>query len=536
MSGTEARKTSGSGRREARALQESKEKRKIKLTATIVIVVMVLLFLGALFINSKYIRRLMTAVTIEGVKFSAAEFDYYYNNAVYEYSSIMSEQMGDYASEYLPTNDRPHSSQIKDEETGETWASFFGMIAMERLSELVSYHKDAERNGYVMTEETRNNVEEEVASLKATAEMYGGQYSNFNTFLQEFYGASINEKTFRKIAEFIDTAAAYAEHVHDSFTYTPQSLKDYYAEKKDSLDIISYRYFLITAESVDESEFDSTDEYETAKETALTDALEKAAEVAESIESEEDFIAAAREYNEDAYEDEDSTFYKTMGENLSASLRPWLIEAEREHADATAIEMTTGAYVVLFVSRDDNNYPMVEMRQLLFLREDTDPEDFYEYDEIDPEEFFFDEDAYDQAVELRDGLARARAYEAYDIFVAGGATEAKLLEMLEEYSDDETEGGFYNQITTYEYQNKLVPEIEEWLFDPERQVGDYEMIKTEDFGYHLIYFTGYGELFCDSIAESRMRESDYNEWKENLPAPESEERWGMILTQRRGRS
>ena len=532
MSDTGARRKSGSDRREARDQQERKEQKKVRLIAIVVVIVMVILFLAAFTINSKFIRRVVTVLTIDGVNFTAAEFDYYYNNAVFEYSSMISEQLGeDYAREYLPTGDRPHSSQIYDEETGETWAIFFGKIAIERLSELVSYHKDAERNGYVMTEETRQSVDDEINTLR----MYAGDRS-FDTFLQEYYGSAINEKLFRKIAEYIDMAAAYAEHVHDSFTYATPDLKAYYAENKDSLDIFSYRYYVMYPETLDEADFDSTEEYENAQEAALADTFALALEIAEGIDSEEAFIEAAREYNEDMYEDDDSTLRNNQGEALGDIYGPWLRDSQREYGDAYGFEMTSGAYVVFYISREDNSYSMVEMRQLLFLREETDEQDFYEYDELDPEDYYFDEEAYDQAVEMRDSIARGRAQDAYEAFLAGGATEEMLLGMIGDYSDDTTEGGFYDKISKYQYQNKLVPEIEEWLFEPGRQVGDYELIYTEAFGYHLIYFMGYGQQLCDHIADGRMRENDYNAWKENLPPPVSDEHWGMLLTQRRGRS
>ena len=532
MSGTESRKT-GPGRREARAIQEQQEKRKLRRTAIIIVIVVVLLFLGALFVNSKLIRRVVTAVTVGGIKFTAAEFDYFYQNTVYEYSGMMNEQLGDYAAELLPSNDRPHSSQIKDEETGETWSAFFGRLAIEKIAEMVSYHNDAINNGYTMTEETRNSIDEEIENLKLTADMYSAQFKDFDAFLQEFYGASMNEKSFRKIAEFVDTVEAYKVFMRDSFNYSHDDLVGYYAENKDSLDTFSYRYFTVYIDTIDETDFDSTDEYEAAKEAALADAFGRAQEIVAGIGSEEDFIEAARGYDPELYEKDDSTLHDYQGEWLGSIYGPWLREAGRVGGDVSAFEMSNGAYVVYFVSRDNNEYKMVEMRQLLFMRDEVEENDFFVTEDLDPGDYYFDEDAYDQAVSEADGIARSRADEALELFRGGGSTEAKLIELMEEHSDDYTEGGFYSEITTNAAQNKMVREIEEWLFDPVRKVGDYELIRTEDYGYHLVYFMGWGERYCDFVADERMRDRDYGAWMENLSEPTSSEHWGMILTQRR---
>ena len=36
--------------------------------------------------------------------------------------------------------------------------------------------------------------------------------------------------------------------------------------------------------------------------------------------------------------------------------------------------------------------------------------------------------------------------------------------------------------------NEMVSEINDWLFSEDRKAGDVEIIKTEDFGYHLVYY------------------------------------------------
>ena len=101
---------------------------------------------------------------------------------------------------------------------------------------------------------------------------------------------------------------------------------------------------------------------------------------------------------------------------------------------------------------------------------------------------------------------------------------------MADYPDDTTEGGFYDKISKSASQNKMVPEIEDWLFADGRQYGDYELIRTEDYGYHLVFFMGYGERLCDFLADSGMRTRDYNAWKESLAPVEATKRWAFTLT------
>ena len=540
MSGAE--KPSGAQRREARAQHEHKERRKVRTATIVIVVVMVLLFAVALLINSKLIRRVMPAVTVGGVKFSAAEYDYFYHSAALEYSNAINSQFKDNASEYLPKNDKPHTSQIYNAETGETWADVFNNLAIERLKEIVSYHNDAERNGYAMTDETRAKVDEEIANLRQTADMYG---SSVDELLQRVYGSSINEKTFKKIMEFMETSTAYVQYVHDAFSYDADALEQQYKEKKDSYDIFTYRYFMVNMESIDEEEYDSAAEYEEAKETVLADTLAKAEEIAAQIDSEDAFIAAARDYNESMYTLDDSTLHTYRGDSIAGMVyEPWLKEAARAYGDVKAFEMSNGAYIVLYVSRDDNNYKMPEMRQIL-ISPITVNEDDYAIEPIDPEDYNaegyddnggYDTEGYLKAVEDAQKETKEKAETALQLFKDGGASEDKLKELMEEYSDDPSEGGLHKEITKYAYQNKMDPEIEQWLFDPARKYGDYELIETKDSGYHLVFFIGLGERYCDLLADKDLREADYNDWKTNLEAPEVVEHWAMLLTEHRGKS
>ena len=518
MSGVFDKKTEKVNRREERELKELKEKRKIRRIATIVLLVFVLLVGGALFINSKYIRRALPAITIGSKDFSAVEFDYFYNNAYKEYESYFSTNFGDYAASYLPNTDAPHSSQTYNEETGESWADYFNDYTITQLTELVQYYTAAKEAGFTISQDVRETIENEIANYRQYAEMYG--YPSLDAFLQAAFENYTNEKSLRGILDFVGLASSYSEYIMKSFTYSPEELAEYYSENKDSLDSFTYRYFLYRAETVSSEDYETDEEYEAANSDALAAANEESAVIVADIESEEDFIAAAREYSEEEFENPDSTLKIYPGSWLGDTYGPWLQEEERVYGDVTAIDTTNGTYIIYFVNRDPNEYLMVEMNQILITRPEYSPDDF-EAGEDDPE--------YQELVGSADQDARERAEDVMNLFIERGATKEALLDMMEEYSDDSVEEGFYDSITMNSANNKKPPEIEEWLFTPGRQIGDYELIRTEESGYHIVYFAGYGDRYCDYLADQGMREADYNAWKESLPEVQSEKHWAFMF-------
>ena len=84
MSGLFDKRSDGATRREARTQKEQQARQKSRIIAISVLLVVALLFVAALFINSNFIRRTLPAITIGGRSFTAAEFDYFYNMAVFE--------------------------------------------------------------------------------------------------------------------------------------------------------------------------------------------------------------------------------------------------------------------------------------------------------------------------------------------------------------------------------------------------------------------------------------------------------------------
>jgi len=520
MSSAFDRKTEKINRREERARKEQQEKRRIRIIAVTVIVIFALLVAGALVINSKFIRRSVTAITIGGVNFSAAEFDYFYNNAYNEYSQYMNTNLGDYAASYLPVEGQSHSSQIQNFETGETWADYFINYTIDQISGMVKYYNAAMAAGYELPDEARASIDDEIAMYRLYAELY--QYPSLDAFLQQNVGTYMNEKCLRNVIDFAITATTYSQHIHDSFTYSQGELDGYYSENRDSLDSFTYRYFLVKSETVTRDDYESDEEYDEVNEAALAEAREFASLILQGVVTEEDFIDAAREYSEADYADPDSTLRVYPGSWLgSSTYGPWMQEEGRQFGDVTTSDISTGTYVVFFIDRDANEYVMPEMRQILIQRSEVNADDYLD-GEYDPE--------YIEAVENSDPEAWARAQTVMDLFIEGGATEEKLIELMADNSDDTTEGGLYKEITRNSANNKMVPEIENWLFAPERKIGDYALIRTEAYGYHLVYFMGYGERYRDFLADDALREGDYTAWEESLAPVEAVKQWAFKFT------
>ena len=521
MSVTNEKRTTGAVRREARVQQERKEKKRIRIVAVTIVLILALLLAGSLFLNSKIARRYFAAIKFGDESFTATEYEYFFYSTYLNYRTYMYQMMGENAASSLPSTDKSLKSQT-NAQTGETWYDFFRNMAIQQIGELVQYHEEATKNGWVMPDSDRAKMDENISEAKSTA--LNTYATSFEQYLQNFYGQSMNETIFLKLVEYMTYSTSYSTHMRDAKVYTTEELSAYYSEHKDDLDWFTFRVVHVDPESIDESQSESAEMVDIAKEVAQDDAEKKAKEIADGIHSEDDFIAAGKEIS-DEYAEDDITKLKRMGENLDGDYKEWLLDPERKPGDVGTVKKTLdpgGAYILYFIYRDDNSYEMTGMRQILIRPK-----------EISADEYPDDAEAYEAAVDAEKARTAERADAIYAKFIEGGATEEKLIELIDEKdengnsvnTDDTTEGGLYKDVA----KNMFVQEIEDWLFDPARKIGDYALVESERYGYHLVYFTGFYGRYCDQTSETRLREEDYNNWKESLPKYESEELWGMKL-------
>jgi len=531
MSETFEKRPDGANRRQTRIDKERKAKKKTRLITLSVVAILVLLFAGAMFINSKLIRRTLPAIAIGDVNFSAAEYDYYFSTAFTGYQNQMYSYFGEGAGEYLPSNEIALSSQIYNDETGETWEEYFSNMALQQMIEMAKIYSAATAANFKLPDDASEEISNQITQLREQADMYG--FPSFISYLQQIFGSSITEGGLRKIMERAFLTSSYSRHVYDSFNYSPDALAAYYSENAGDLDKFVFRVFTVDAEPPDYS-YDPEDEsadspyqteeeyneaYDAAYEEAVAEARETAASIVSGINSEDDFINAAKQYNELYYEDPDSTLVEYAGSDLiNLEFGDWLQDSARVRGDVMTMDNESGSYIVCFVERDRNEYRTVQMRQIQVVGDMVDSS-IYEEGEDDPE--------YLAAEQKAEADAEAKAADVLARFTGGGATEEKLLELMEEFSDDPTEGGLYENIM----KGNMPMEMNDWLFDSDRKHGDYTLIKS-DYGHHLMFFMGFGEKSCDVIAESALREKAFEAWSEGLVEAEPVMRWAFNLTQK----
>ena len=538
----------GTDKRSAAKAKEAAKQRRSNITYAVVGVAVVIFVAFVLFYNSAFMLRHTTAVTIDGQEYSAAQLNYYYSTSYMNFYN----SYGNYISYFFNPDESLDDQEYAE---GTSWRDYFLDNAVQNMTQVQMLNDQAEEAGFTLSEEQQATYDEEIAALETNWESLG--YTNLQQYLNLNFGKGVDLELVKQEMYRSYVASAFSDSQYDSYEYTDAELDDYYAEHADELDVIHYAYYTLPAAEETEEPAEDTEEPADETEEPAEEAEEPAEEAEEPVEEAEEPADEAEEPAEEAEEpveeaeepaeeaggpaedteepadeaDEtpepseealaiaeavdgtdqeafadylaeeadgaEPTEQSMPGSNVPATYSDWLLDADREPGDATAIATGTTELVVMFLDRDTNDYPTVSFRHILAQAEDTDGDGSFSEEEI--------------------SAAADEAEEIYDEWQDGDATEDSFAALANERSDDggsNTNGGLYEGVS----KGTMVDPINDWLFDDARKAGDTTVVSYEGGNYtgtHVLYFAGQDDMtYAHAQADAALRSDAYNAWSE----------------------
>lgn len=533
----QAAREAGTDKKTLAAQAEAKKKARSKLRWTLGTIGVVILIAAILFLNSSFLYTGTTALTIGGEGFSPARVSYSYANQYYTWAN----QYGSYASLFgLDTSAgiAGLGSQSCPMLEGGTWRDYFLDAASQELTQTKALLDYAAEKSITLDEDEIAQVDAGFEGLDEYVKGLG--YGSVDKFFAASYGTGVTKALVRQAGLDSALASKVLTQMSDSFQYTDAELEEYYKGLEGASDIFGLAYYYVAAETVETTAEDGTASSAPTEETlaaakATADAIlaayesgfapagpvtgdepvtgEAAAEdkavtgeaaaddeAAEPLRFGDAAMDAAADRFDEAVASQvdgarSTRSSTTKGSSLGA-YKDWMT-GSRQLGDAAVIENDgSGYYVVLFLSRDDNHYPLAQVRHIL-VKAEADESGAY--------------------TEEAKAAAREKAEEIYAQWQAGDKTEDSFAALANEMSEDagsNTRGGLYDAVA----KNQMVEEFDAFCFGGHKP-GDTAIVygETSSYaGYHIMYYVGEGQLYSDYIAESAMRSEALQAWLTEL--------------------
>jgi len=452
--------------------------RKILIAVAVVLAAAIIVTPLAMFSSGAFYR-VATAMTVDGTKYSVADFNYYYNTALQAAYTRIYSSYGEYANTFLdPSSPLDEQSYSADK----TWHEYLCESAVETMRSVVMLNDEAEANGYTLSEEQQKEFDDTIAQTYAVAKNYG--YS-VDGYLQAIYGTGMNRSVFERNYREAFLAEKYGNEVLSGLSYTDEDLAAAYEADRNSFDFVSYRIYAISGEAGEGEDATAT----------MAAAKEQADEMAARVNAGEEFVDVicdfAPEELKESYADPAYTLAANADYNSvkSTIYGEWLFDTARVDGELKVFEVSAGYTLIQFLGREDNDYNSRDFRRIFVMAE-----------------------ADEEGNVSEDAMAAAET-EAKEILLKwqnGDATAESFAALADERSDDTTrEGGLYENIRKYQTEDIL----NDWLYS-ELQPGDTAVLEESELGYHIVYYVGEHDNVRAQLVENSERSSDYNAWVE----------------------
>ena len=470
-------------REEKRRREEQKDRRSMAIY-TVVAIAVVVVTVAAVFLRSGLLQRSVTALDVNGVKYTAADVQYYYN-------AVYSEQ----AQYYLFNTSTSVKKQIYDTSTGQTWYDHLIDLSIQRIIQYTALAQRAQDEGHVLSKETQASLNTALAQLETGWVSYG--YASRDAFIRTNFGANMTYDRLVSLLNLEYLASDYVQTKVGSAEYPDADYQTYYQEHADQLDTVTYSLITfrcsLPATNENGDAIERTDE-ERAAELEELKAGQKALaeEVQAKLNSGGDMEELIEEFG-DRLNNSASGSRATYSTLIYYPYGDWLLDSARKEGDVTLLEDGSDTYHIYYVVRFDgrelDQEETHDVRSLLVTAGDATASGptQQEYDEAEQD---------------------ARAL--LDQWRAGKADEESFIALITENSGDTGSAGSSGLISNITSKSSHEESLRSWATDPRRREGDVELVKSEQ-GWRIVYYVSTNDPIWKQSVTAVLRNQDLEE-------------------------
>ena len=485
--------------------------------------------------NAGLVPKWTTALTISEHKLNCVEMNYYYRYAISAYLQNYGGSVDTVKSLSGVDLTMPLDQQ-KYYDENRTWADYFQEQAIDLAISDYSMYDAAIAAGYSLPADEQDSLNDEFLLIEGNATT--GGFTSMDEYVRAYYGNGSDYTSYKAFINRNALAESYRSSYVDTIQVTEDQITTYNKDHFDEYSSFSYSYYTLNYTSflTGGTKNDDTGEitYTEEQHKASKEAAKAAAEELKVATSKEGFDAAIANLSINKDVEKAPTAYtqtNVLYDSVPEEYRSWVASTERKAGDVEIFDRITTSYdendveaktqtgytVVCFTERNDNEEKLDNVRHILIALQE---------DEITGE-------TSTSANAFQ--IAKEDADKVYAEWEASAKDIAAFEALIEKYSaDKDAEGGLYENISRYDnvFDGSFTAEAKNWAVDPERKVGDTEIVESE-LGYHIMYYVGeaednYRHYTIQNLLRNQMAEEWHNDTTEATKATSKVGNWRPI--------
>ena len=481
-------------------------KSKSKLALGITVAIMAIFVAGYFVYFSGIIPQILPGMTITETKadgttgkvadLSVLETNYYYMSIYSMYA------------QYGMIN-KDNLDAVVNKETGQTYREVLLSQGADEALQLILMGREADAKGFRSLSKASKCAKTELDSLRGISKLYG--YPTVDKYIAAQYGTGMTTRIYRKCIErglYNEEYQSYISQFDTSINPSDEALNEQYKADPSKFENVNFNYYLVTAEKDKDGKTDIAAAKKDAQWIAdkATDAKSFRSAVMLYLKGKND-TETLKTYENDADPSSITDLSKSNVESYyDANLAAFLFAEGRKAGDKTVIETSTGAYVVLFVSRSLDEEKAVTYRTLTLQNEAKNGKERTD-DQIAADAKALAEKAAQLAPQGLDPLSfyklvKDNTKDQDEMLSGGYNTGDTKSEMLEPENGKEVDAA--------------TKALAEWLFDDSRKQGDIYISTSDDNKTVTVYyFQKTNPAWMEEARNSQITEN-VNKLKESL--------------------
>ena len=515
-----SRKVANDGFSSAKTAKNNAGKKSTSISVICMILVMAL-FVGVIVytkvVDSGYFYRNTVSVSSANYEVDNAMLSYFFNTQYQNMSSSL-EQMG-----------VDLQKNLKDSQytTSKSWFDYLmADVTIPNVKSILVLAEAAKAAGFELSEHDKEHIDEAIESIESMAESYAKAYGGTKDYyIRNLYG-NVNLEDIRKAIELNQYAAAYSEHLTESYEFTEVEWSKYLAEHEADFQVIDYVYYTFTAKNFEAPKADGTEAVTTGVATSTSDETTAATTAPAEKELSADKKAA---------KDKATAVYQELmasGDNAPSVFNVRVKEfletvvyasTEDETKKAESVQTAMDNTVATGVANDSSNEFLKyafgdKVTTNAFMTEDDTNGNYTVY-LITKKPYIQDYKTRNVRVIALSAASGDDVDEAREALISEfeekGKTEEAFAELAKTHSADASaheNGGLYENQGIGELPTD---ELNDWLFSDERVAGDYTYAsngeKDANEVVYVLYYTGEGLIKWHRDVDNTMVSEAYSE-------------------------